>query len=531
MSEKIKYLQPESIIKGLPAIPKDLKDALIGNHAIFNVARDQVCDEIPKDGLYGFGKKVLEGVISFGLFPSPSSTKPESYDSLLDFAQQVSQLERDVLLNAIEHGNNFGLVPYELKILVTSCQLGQHYDQLCKKVRHQYQVMEKDNDIKRANEENNSPNPYAVLIKSPDGQIIETPYSVAYPDEIQTISLGWKQMVDDPVFQEIGDEHEKDRKALKDFFHAYVHAVDNTDPKMDNSLWWDVDNKFLSLNTRIQPIPGREKIYDDKRIFPDFRLAFKIPFSDDYITKTFKEEFAGMRNFLDSRYWDKPVYKKTRSLLNQDSLQSFDMAELVRSGRTWDFPLSAQSLPDDPQDFGNRRKIMTCSYLMKPRAYLSSLLLERLASGNMYCHSFIDIYQAVIIGGHELGEPIFETVEIKDKMDPFIWANLNEDRATLISVGTVYWLYDKGRLNLQNVLDYLNRLLGISLRYLQVSQGSEAMKPYRIMSLLTLRRMIDSGLLVKNDRFGWTVNIYNMDNCLTTIRCQSIFTDNVFKDS
>jgi len=409
------------------------------------------------------------------------------YNNLLDASVEREELERRIILNYLEQGLTFGLADYEIAVLKTSCHVGHLYDDLGRSIRSDYTVMESD-PVKQLIKDKKMNNPYSLVVDKGNGEYEEQLFNVRNRNIVDGIIKHWRVLLESPFMQNVTIN---EIKAMREFYLKYIDALECRDLNQAEQSWKEVDMAFMDVKGRLQPIPGREDIYIPGKIFPDFRLCIHL---EDYANPI--ELKKAILDFMQKRYGSCKSCKETLGLL--DKTDMYAKYELVWAGRSLDFPLSGQALPNDIE-VKKKKGVKT---------YVDPAIISDRGERARYLMGGLFPFQAVwlrnyspaeegstIVGGHELSEELLETLRSITHYPKEIWKNLNEDRAYLIVTGAIFNMFNKGLIYPEKLYGYVYYLMGLSFRYIYTASNNDMLKPYYIMSMLIVKRLLESGFI------------------------------------
>ncbi len=451
-------------------------------------------------------QKVLRATIENN-FPPKDTISEDLYSKLLYSAHQKEGLSRQLIIEKLDTGAEFGLKPYELAVVRASCEIGIKYDELGLLWRNDVQVSPGNQQAKRLG----LTDQYTVIVGSPEQGYRQVSWLNRYPDQVRAIADNFHKLAN----QLFSFKDEPEAQALGNYFNQYADAFEakTTDGYYSTEkvaeMWRNVDRAWMQVKGRTQPVASREYNYYDPngiRVFPDFRLVI--------VEETSVEELAAtrsaMREIMKDRYGKTRVYKETINAL--DKVQVYPGADVIFAG-SLDFQPGGQSLPNEQKvrnELGT--KIILNPDAIARRWQLSRKLARRIFNDLKDLESFdkIDLnidMTARDYGGHEFGEPLFQSLQVKETLGQKINALLNEDLANLCSTVTIVGRIKSGELSSEDAYRHAISLLGTYLRYIDIARGISHLNSYYVgLTLQGLRRMISTGF-IEQDKLGkWNIN-------------------------
>lgn len=439
--------------------------------------------------------KKTRDAIEFHNFPSEGTTDKALYSKLLEASHIKEQLGRAYINRLVEGGTSFGLDHWELDVLVTSCLLAGEYDALCGRWREDVP----HNPLNQKAEELGLTNQYAIILDREDGPE-EVSYAEAYEEQVGKITQGWMNLA-----QRLkdGSKVTSEQEAMANYLVAYADALGSRDLKQLPELWREVDRVWLSARGRVQPVASREYDYYDPnaiRVFPDFRLV--IINEESELMEPVEATRQAMINHLEDEFGQLDVFNETKNGMSQ--IQVFPEGYDVVFAGSLDFQPAGQFLPNEYEvkrlhgvkDFLNLE-------VTRDRWGLAMDLVRNVFPKDVDLFEQVDVERdgvAIQLAGHEIGEPLFDTDEVRESMGADVFRLLNEDAATLSITAILPKRVKNRELTEEFLVTHTLKLLGIYLRYIDFARGAEKFDPYyKGMGLLGLKRMVDSGFISFQD--------------------------------
>lgn len=435
-------------------------------------------------------------------FPAQSLLSQIQNEALLTIASQKEELSRQIILQFVEKGVNFGLEPYELEVLKTSCQLGNLYDELCLKWRKNVIY----NPHARQAFKDGLTNPYSVITTDEGGENRQVSWIEAYPDEVTAIATGWRDCVQ--KIEELSTNNNS--STLANYFQTYADAFESQDLKTLEEQWRNIDRVWMGIEGRLHPIASREYSYydpDSTRVFPDFRLGIVNEIESMDIEGTRQ----AVKTYAEKHFGSTRVYKETANAI--DTVNVYPIFDAVFTGAL-DFKPVGQSLPNEQvvqQEHGT--KTFLNLEATERRWQLAIELARKVFPHRIGLFQKIDCLRdkmMIDVGGHEFAEPLYQTDTVRKQLGEDFISLLNEDLANLSITAALPEHIEAKGLSPEILQNHAISLLGAYLRYLDIARGRPHLQPYYKLGLLGLKRMLDTGFIYKKDGI-WDLNLESLD--------------------
>ncbi|MBI3384578.1 hypothetical protein HY030_00065 [Candidatus Gottesmanbacteria bacterium] len=470
--------------------PKGLTDV--------NLLAGKVFETIDRPGVEGIrvlmgntpeGRSRVLRAVHLHDFPPQDSVGWDIYETLLKASQFKEKLSRDLIIGFVKNGANFGLKEYELDVITTLCRIGGVYDDLCLRWREDVQR----NPLNLKAKELGIINQYSVLIND-EGQPKQVPYSVRYKEEIDQITSAWQELA-----ARLSRSEDQDALGIGKYFSKYAEALGGKNLDTLAESWRNVDRIWMQeVRGRLQLIGTREYGYYDPnkyRIFPDMRLSIKEEATNAGIIKVKN----AMKKFLTLSFGSFKVFQETFSAMEKVMVIFGD--DVVFTG-SLDFQPSGESLPNErvvQKEEGT--KVFVTPNVLEARWNLALDLARKVFPQDYHLFQSVNVLRdacEIMTGGHEFGEPLFQTDEVEAALGEEITYFLNEDLANLSITAVVPHAVESKEMPPEILMTHAVRLLGVCLRHLDVARGQEHLQPYNVgPGLLGLRRMIETGFIYK----------------------------------
>ncbi len=452
-------------------------------------------------------QQTLRAVINHE-FPPQETLSAPTYLQLLDATHQKEELSRQLILKHIKEGATLGFTPYELDLIIASCELGNAYDELGILWRQDVQQ-----PINSQASKLELTDPYTVIIDNPTAGYQQVTWASRYPEQVQKISTTWHTLAD----KLLSYDH-PEAKALSDYFHLYATAFSGITPTGQllpdlSEAWRDVDRAWMKATGRLQPIASREYGYYDPngiRVFPDFRLILQSPSLDEEIKST----QTALQQHLGEKFGHTSVYQATANALN--SVQLYAGTDIIFAG-SLDFQPAGQSLPNEEvvaRECGT--KVFVNPQVMRSRWDLSIALAQK-----VFTHRDQSLFAAItdsdsisiFLAGHEYAEPLFQPTAVDTALGMDTVSLINEDLANLCITGIMQQRVNTGELPETSLTNHAVFLLGTYLRMIAVGRGAPHLKPYYVgHALQGLRRMIDTRFIAPTESGKWAINLERLND-------------------
>lgn len=447
----------------------------------------------------------VQRAVTIHEFPPQSSMPWEQYKQLLQVSHLKESLSRSLILRLVEaQGASFGLHEYEQDLLTTSCRAADTYDELCLLWREDVQQGSANKQAKELILDN----PYTIVREKIgwDEDYEQVPLLLAYPDQVILIQEYWIGLAHRiKGMNEENTELQREMKSISNYLRDYSEALLSINLDNVAEQWRRVDRRWMKIKGRLQPIGSREYGYYDPngiRVFPDFRLSLVV----EGLTDEFKATQQSLLTHLGNQFGFTQTFKESRNALQM--VQVYPAEDIVFAG-SLDFQPTGQSLPNEAavqKEFGTKTYL---NARVNRNRWQSALNKAQLIFPEDYSlFEKVDPDRdgmAIMVAGHEYGEPLFQSEAIERILGKDVETLLNEDRATLCITGILPDRVASGELPEDVLLKHATFLLGAYLRYIEIARGAEHFKPYYIgMGLLGLRRMLDSGFIYSDG--NWKID-------------------------
>jgi len=423
-------------------------------------------------------------------FPAEGTVLPEQYKRLLEATKVKEQLAHSYILRHIKEGATFGLEQWELNVLESSCKVAGEFDEMCSLWREDVQ----HNPLNGMAKNLGLVNQYTVILQGETGPE-EVSYATRYQKQVTNITEELSRLADKITQGEPSPE----QLAMADYFKAYINALGSRDLDNLGNLWREVDRIWLNVKGKVQPIATREYDYYDKnaiRVFPDFRLV--IVNEESELIKPVEETRQAMILHLGTEFNGDPAFDATKEAMSKVQIFA-EGYDVVFSG-SLDFQAAGQSLPNE--DVIKRKhgvKVFLSLEVNLARWNLALGLAEKVFPKDVDLFKRVDESFdgiAIDLAGHEIGEPLLDTDDIRNKVGGTVFRLLNEDAATLAITAIMPQRVMAGELKQAALETHAMQLLGVYLRYIDIARGAPHLEPYyKGMGLLGLKRMVDSGFI------------------------------------
>jgi len=438
----------------------------------------------------GDEREAVRKAVGIHNFPAESTVDAGQYEKLLEASHVKEQLARSYILKHIKEGATFGLEQWEVDVLATSCRMAGEFDVMCSQWRDEVQ----HNSLNEQAEKLGFDNQYTVIRQGEDG-LEQVSFAEAFEEQVNIITSEWNELADRIVVGEPNDE----QLAMVDYLRTYATALGSREQDDLGNLWRDVDRVWLGVAGRLQPIASREYDYYDEngiRVFPDFRLI--IANEETELNQPVEATRQAMIKHLGEEFDGVSVYDETKNGMSQ--IQIFPEGYDVVFAGCLDFQPAGQFLPNE---FEIKRKYGIKVFLNLDVSNVRWGLAMELAE-KVFPKDF-DLFKrvnerldgvAIHLAGHEIGEPLLDTDEVREGVGSTVFRLLNEDAGTLSITSIMPDRVESGELPEDVLETQVLKLLGVYLRYIDFARGTPHKEPYyKGMGLLGLKRMVDSGFI------------------------------------
>ena len=434
------------------------------------------------------------------------------YDRLIAVSSLREQIKREIIRKVLEKGENrLGLTEAERIVLLANCDIADQTDVFYRK----WSLNDSRNPLTKklrlmAPEERTKFLKRKKVIKSGDeyvysdlkeegDKVIKIPYAVAYEEEVNGIARIIKKMCSDLDKVKKG-KGAKNAKHLATYYRSYAKALTSTNTEAHEKLWKQVDENWLAIRGRMQPIHMMESYVDPAglRVDPDISLMF---LDDRYQNLTNKANRTKnkMIDWLVGQLKDYKSALKSEKSMRSALVGMFNPA--VIGGRRHAFRPAGQNIPNREGVRLHGVKIFLDVETMRQRWHEEKELLEKIFGKKETARLFkekkmIDTGMGVIVAGHEVAHNLFIVKGTRKTIGTSAYQNLEEHKSTHAITSAAGEILPRKH-GFEEQKQLLLYLFASSLRSIAL-KGDESRKPYYYDALVCLNLM-SFCQVVKND--------------------------------
>ena len=441
-------------------------------------------------------------------FGKVDPASPE-YDNLLATTSFEKQIEREMIRDIVRSENKLGLSQAEKIVLLGHCDLGDQFDELYRKWRKEVVGNELLTELKQNPKAKDEVLARCGLEGKPDGfvysilkgnvdDITITSYADEFPEEVNAIGATISQMTG-----ELREVDHPESIYLADYYDAFGNAITSQSPMEHEELWKLVDQKWMKVSGRMQPIHPMESYVDPNGLLvePDLALTFRDDRTEaaaiNELTEVTKRNMIG---YLSEQYGDKESLKVSVGPM-KSSIAGVFSSQLA--GRRLDFRPAGQNVPNR-SDIRIRDgvKIFLDSETMHQRWKIQRDLLIGIFGEDFVKTQFdnepnlIPFAAGIHVAGHEVAHNAFIQEDTRDLIGAGQYAQIEEHKAdTTILTAAPKWL------DLNEQRTFLKAIFAGEVRNL-ASKNDESHKPYYNSAVFIINQMIEAGIVFRNEQ-GW----------------------------
>ncbi len=329
---------------------------------------------------------------------------------------------------------------------------------------------------------------YSVFVKDKDRWITRSYFDVFTP---QIHKLG-QIMIE--MAEKLDGLKGEEAAAYGDYFRAFKYALFSVNPEQQEKLWAELDEKWMKITGRVQPIHPMETYSDvlRYRVEPAYVLAIlddRFPTMQQKIQLT-KE---GVLKFLMGRYGESRSMKASEDAVKNSIVGLYAS---VISGARLAFMFAGENVPNREKVRMRGAKIFIILETFRNRWIKQKELLTKI-HGEEQPRIFPDeekIIESAItvrVAGHESGHNGYIMDGTRQALGPETEGYIEEDKADLIITAAVPYLE---HLDSRDRYNFIRTLYSAAITTLQ-ARNDLRRQAYYNSSLLTLNAMIESGLI------------------------------------
>ncbi|MEK7522082.1 MAG: hypothetical protein AAB569_00735 [Patescibacteria group bacterium] len=439
-------------------------------------------------------------------------TKPgsEKYDRLTAVSSLREQIKRQMIREVLQNGENkLQLSEPEKIVLLANCDLADQMDLFYRRWDQNEAKNPLSKKLKKMSgkertrflTEKSVKTPetnylYVDLLENPpgSGKIEQIPYSIAYKEPVIAIAETIEKMC---LGLDQVKSGKKSAKSLARYYRSYMKALTSTSIKDQEKLWKKVDENWLNVRGRMQPIHMMESYIDPAglRVDPDLSLMF---LDDRYqaLTDRSHKTQKDMVGWLGKELSDKRSAVKSQKSMKMALVSMYNPA--VTAGRRHSFRPAGQNIPNREDVRLQGVKIFLDVETMRQRWQEEKKLLAKVFGSKKAKELFdevkmVNIGTSVIVAGHEVAHNLFIVKGTRKAMGEKAYSDLEEHKASHAITAAAGDILKKPE-DRQNLIKYLftSSIRSFSLK------GDESRKPYYYDAVVCMNLM-EKASVVKNN--------------------------------
>lgn len=464
----------------------------------------------------GLDPEAVRAVVQNQDFSSvdPDPTDPlapanAQYDRLLAVASLKTQIERALIREVVSKENQLGLSPAEKVVLLASCDIGDKIDLLYREWRGEVvgnpflmrlsrmEPREKRQFLQQKGVVGENDNYLYAVLSERDGQIISRTYAQAFPEPVAEAGAVIVRMVESLRGMEGDDEAAR----LASYYEAFGRALTSTDYAQDANLWRKVDQTWMRVQGRMQPIHPMESYVDPNGLLvePEYALGFRDT-RDRAAAVNDRADItkARMIQWLEETFSDKNSLQASLAPMRSSLAGVYTM---LVSGRRLDFRPAGQNIPNrEGVRINDGVKIFLDMLTMDQRWIIQRKFLVQIF-GEAKVAAIFDTEPDLVamaagghVGGHEVAHNAFIELGTRDALGADQYQQVEEHKADAIIVAAApEWL------NLDEQRTFLKAIFAGEVRSI-VLKRDESRRPYYNSAVFFMNHMAEAGIISFDDK-------------------------------
>lgn len=477
-----------------------------GGSDIFNRQRDANHGEIPI--------ATIERAIQRRDFGTVSPDKP-LFNNLVQAVAYKEQIGRGIIRHILsEREDKLDLTDCERIVLLGSLDMAEEFDELYLELNNY--LLTSPTEKKLRDMGNNQ----ATKLLKEKGLI--TPgrdymYSVFDEDKGEIVSKSYFNVFINPIHRlgsiliDIAEKLEGlddvEAKAYRDYFRAFKYALFSVNPEEQERLWRELDEVWMKITGRVQPIHPMETYSDTLRlrVEPSYVLAI---FDDRYpeMQAKIQQTGEGVHRFLMSRYGASNSMKFSDEAVRNSKAGLYST---ILSGARLAFMFAGENVPNREKVRLGGAKIFLIPESFRNRWVKQRELLVKIHTEENFQKFFpdeekvVESSATVRIDGHEVGHNGFIMDGTRQKLGAEVEGYIEENKADLIIISAVPFLE---HLDSRDRHNFIRSLYSASIATLE-ARNDHRRQAYYHSTLLILNAMVETdiltGVLQGKDNIGF----------------------------
>lgn len=352
------------------------------------------------------------------------------------------------------------------------------------------------------------------LFQEDNGQLHFVPYSVsrALSGHIKRL----KPVIED-MNQKLQEVIEKDGannevKSYRDYFSTFLAALESRDPESQENLWHVLEEKWVDIKGKVQPIHSMETIFDSLRlrVEPNYILAIRDE-RDINLQRLHDRTRSALTDWLENRFKGKISTEAWVSSMRKS--QSGYYTDML-AGAGLAFRYAGENVPNRKDIRINKgSKIFIFGSVVKDRWKEQKAKLLKILGSENVAKIFDDEENIILMGagvhipGHEDDHNAFVQVDTRKKMG-IDNDRLVEEWKSDLPIESA--MLDFDFLSSKDKIDYLKAIFANAIRTLEYRERKGS-RGYYISALLIINTMAKTGMISFSGG-NWDLNFDNEGN-------------------
>ncbi|HEV2340102.1 MAG TPA: hypothetical protein VGT05_05125 [Patescibacteria group bacterium] len=334
---------------------------------------------------------------------------------------------------------------------------------------------------------------YVLFFKEGEHITMQT-YAQVFPHQMNQI--------DSTLIMLLGKLREMHDQTYYPYFDSLQKALSSTNPSEQEALFSRVDETWMGIQGRLQPVHMMESYVDPLglRVEPEYALAF----ADDrfeQVNKTIMRTKDALLAYLTKTYHSKQSLSVALPSLRASVAGIYTM---LRSGRRLDFRLAGQNVPNREHiRFTKGVKIFLDIMTMHQRWEIGRRNLEKLLGKEVVEKVFFDhetiinLLASTFTAGHEFSHNAFVTEQTRELIGSEEYKDIEENKADFAAISAA-----PAYLSSEEQLLLVKGLLAVAIRIISY-KDDVSQRPYYYAESFLLELIHQAKLLYKTRKNHW----------------------------
>eukprot|EP00735_Rhodelphis_limneticus_P010975 TRINITY_DN4015_c0_g1::TRINITY_DN4015_c0_g1_i1::g.11978::m.11978 TRINITY_DN4015_c0_g1::TRINITY_DN4015_c0_g1_i1::g.11978 ORF type:complete len:562 (+),score=104.23,DnaI_N/PF07319.6/0.032 TRINITY_DN4015_c0_g1_i1:33-1688(+) len=424
----------------------------------------------------------------------------EEFYHALELASKRQELARKFVILALTtfpdsvHGFN----PFDATLIKSSAKISSLYDVYYvawlkavqgNEVAKRLENVE-ENDVKHVLGK------YTIILEQ-DGKFYDIPYYEHFKEQLTPIAESFRQVATD--LNNLPEAHKSgERMRYVLYFECYRDAILETDPVKQEEKWTELDMIWCDIVYDIQIVHDIESGYGDPlrvKVIPDFSLRL---IDDDYIAAN--EKIRKIQNRMEDYFRERDTDFARNGLGALRACFPAIYYIPFQCGMSLHFRFCGQSIPNRPQVKNEKGVKIYFDAVMQQKRCQESVELARIAFADPTVGDCVNALDVLVyhVAAHEVGHAIYPLEELRSVMRADAVSLMEEPRADLASVHTLYLMAKAGNISESDAHKYLLATAILELRRF-AKFHSVTTRPYTISAIYAYRVFSEQGYFKLQD--------------------------------